>query len=279
MLAHGLNVLGAPRAKHKRMTPGGKWLVNSMKRPRPMVVTPPTPSTQEKPGQPPSDAIVLFDGKNFDEWVMVVKRRKPPKVVGPAWKIENGYMEVVPGTGDLRSKREFGDCQIHIEWATPTKVKGRGQGRGNSGVFLIGQCEVQVLDSYNNDTYPDGQAGALYGKYPPLVNACRRPGEWQTYDIVFYAPRYEGNKMVKPASLTVFHNGIVIHHAVNPGGRSRKIRLGLQDHRNPVRYQNIWVRELHGYDYAPSVGEKSEPKEKSSQGKVKSKKASSRPAR
>lgn len=159
---------GAARdqAKPKPMAPGGQWTVHSQERPRPPVIVPPTASTPEQPGQPPSDAIVLFDGTNLSEWEGWAKRAKPPAVVEPGWKIENGYMEVVPGSGDLQSKREFGDSQIHVEWATPAEVKGDGQGRGNSGFFLLGICEIQVLDSYGNDTYPDGQAGGLYGIYP-----------------------------------------------------------------------------------------------------------------
>jgi len=245
----------AEKSKPKRMTPGGKWEAGSMERPRPMVITPPTPATLEEAGRPPSDAIVLFDGSGFDEWEMYAKRAKPPQAIEPAWKLTDGFMEVVARTGDLHSKRDFGDCQIHVEWATPAEVKGASQGRGNSGVLLLGQCEIQVLDSFENDTYPDGQTGALYGKYPPLVNVCRKPGEWQTYDIVFFAPRFEGEEMTRPASLTVLHNGVVIHHAANPGGRAERIRLGLQDHNNPVRYRNVWVRELRDYDYVAGASD------------------------
>ena len=221
---------------------GTKWPSKSMERPRPVVVT---PAAITNPGGAPSDAVVLFDGTNLNAWEMVQKWKKdknPRPVVTPTWKVASGYMEAIEQSGDLRTKRAFGDCQIHIEWATPSEVKGDGQGRGNSGIMLGGLCEVQVLDSYENDTYPDGQAGAIYAKYPPLVNASRKPGEWQTYDIIFHAYR-EG----RPAMLTVIHNGVVIHHGVDPRSRTQEITIGLQDHKNPVRYRNIWVRALAGY--------------------------------
>lgn len=213
------------------------WPPKSMDRPRPEIIRPP------EPGKAPSDAIVLFDGSSFDAWELVGKRENAGKVIESNWKLENGYMEIRPPRGDLTSKREFGDCQIHIEWATPSVVKGEGQGRGNSGILLIGQAEIQVLDSYRNDTYPDGQAGAIYKKHPPLVNASRKPGEWQSYDIVYIAPKTEKGKKT-PAQLTVFHNGILIQYAVDPGGSKERIKIRLQDHNNPVRYRNIWVREL-----------------------------------
>ena len=157
-------------------------------------------------------------------------------------------MEVHPPRADLTSRREFGNCQIHVEWATPSVVEGDGQGRGNSGVILLGQGEIQVLDSYQNDTYPDGQAGAIYGKFPPLVNPSRRPGEWQTYDIVFFSPSVENGAIRSCAQLTVFYNGLLIHHAIDPGGSEERVKILLQDHNNPTRFRNIWVRELKGYD-------------------------------
>ncbi len=232
----------AEAPKPEPRTPLG-WPIHSREMPQPVVITPPTESTQEAPGAPPSDAIVLFDGTNFDAW-----QPSPPKEgkkIG--WKIENGYMEVVPGTGAIEAKQRFGDIQLHLEWATPSEVKGDGQGRGNSGVKLLPLLEVQVLDSYENVTYPDGQAAAIYGKYPPLVNASRKPGEWQYYDIVFYAPKVKDGQMIEPGSVTVFHNGILVHHAAKIEGNVDKVILHLQDHRNPVRYRNIWVRELHPY--------------------------------
>jgi len=236
--------------------PGGKWRVHDGQRPQPPVVTPGTPSTQNRPGKAPSDAIVLFDGTDLSHWESVHG--------GPAkWKVRGTWMEVVPKTGDIQTKDHFGDIQLHIEWRAPTLVKGEGQGRGNSGVFLLGRYEIQVLDCYNNLTYPDGTTAAIYGQYPPLVNACRKPGEWQTYDIVFIAPRWQDEKLVSPAILTVFHNGIVVHHAtaaLGPTGHRNLPSyatphpptgpLRLQDHGDLVRYRNIWVRPLKGYDEA-----------------------------
>ncbi len=166
-------------------------------------------------------------------------------------------MESVAGAGYVFSKQEFGDCQLHIEWASPTKVKGDGQGRGNSGVFLMGMFEIQVLDSFKNTTYADGSAGSLYGQYPPLVNASRGPGAWQSYDIIFKAPRFDdAGKVSSPAVITVLHNGVVIHHGSEAFGPTAWIvhddyaakkstgPIGLQDHGNPVRFRNIWIREL-----------------------------------
>lgn len=224
-----------------------KWRVHDAYRPQPPIITPGTASTQKKPGRPPSDAIVLFDGSDLSGWVTGDK---------PAtWKVENGYMEA-NRTGSITSKEKFGSCQLHVEWATPTEVNGESQGRGNSGVIIMGCYEVQVLDSFNNRTYADGQAGAIYGQYPPLVNASRGPGEWQTYDIIFEAPKFEGQKVVKPAYLTVIHNGVLLHHRAKVLGRVAhkfaakysphpdKLPLLLQDHGNPVRYRNIWYRPL-----------------------------------
>lgn len=230
--------------------PGGKWRVHDDTRPRPAVVTP-----GETAADPPSDAIVLFDGKNLDEWVM-------DKDGSPAdWIVEDGHLEVPPkgsGTGGyLRTVREFGDIQLHVEWASPAEVSGNSQGRGNSGVFLLENYEVQVLDSYENKSYADGQASALYGWKPPLVNAARKPGQWQTYDIIFEAPEWdsEGN-LLKKAYVTVIHNGVVTHHRqpyLGPTGHKKvanynQVRetgpIRLQDHGNPTRFRNIWVREL-----------------------------------
>lgn len=224
------------------------WDIHDMERPRPEVVTPGTSPTMGM--QPPADAVVLFDGTGLDAW--------ETHDGNPAgWKIEDGYMEVVAGTGSIRTKEAFGDVQLHLEWASPAVVEGEGQGRGNSGVFFMGRYEVQVLDSYQNDTYPDGQAAALYGQYPPLVNATRPPGAWQTYDIIFRRPHFdaEGN-LIKPARVTVFHNGIVVQdnrellgptshkqrtpYQMHPGA----LPFGLQDHGNPVRFRNIWIRPL-----------------------------------
>lgn len=243
--------------------PGGKWRVHDGRRPQPPIVTPGTCSTQEQPGKPPSDAVVLFDGTDLSHWISFDRDGNPKP---PGWKVENGYMEVVGGTGSIQSKETFGDCQIHVEWMAPYPPTGRDQGRGNSGVIIMGHYEIQVLDSYQNITYPDGQAAAMYGQFPPLVNACRPAGQWQTYDIIFEAPKFEGDTLVKPAYVTVLHNGVVVHHRQAFLGRVvwRQLAtysphppegpLVLQDHGNPVRYRNIWVRRLGGYDQGEPAG-------------------------
>ncbi len=228
---------------------GQKWKVHDKERPQPRIVDPGATDAD-----PPSDAMVLFGGTDLSGWVHQNDGR-------PAeWKVENGYMEVVPKTGGIRTKEEFGDCQLHLEWAAPEEVVGESQGRGNSGVFLMGKYEIQVLDCYENPTYADGTAAAVYGEFPPLVNACRPPGAWQSYDIVWIAPRFEGEKLASPARVTVFHNAVVVHHDVELTGPTshRKILpwephpaacpLALQDHGNPVRFRNIWYRPLKGYD-------------------------------
>jgi Domain of Unknown Function (DUF1080) len=199
----------------------------------------------------PSDAIVLFDGKDLSNWSSVRDN-------GPArWDVIDGAMVVKAGTGGIKSKHEFNDVQLHIEWATPAEVKGESQGRGNSGVFLQGVYEVQVLDSFNNKTYFHGQAGSIYKQYPPLVNASRKPGDWQSYDIIYHAPIFEDDGKVKSkATMTVLHNGVLIqdhaviygettHEPVQPVYKKHgKGPIMLQDHGNPVRFRNIWVREL-----------------------------------
>ena len=194
---------------------------------------------------PPSDAVILFDGTDLSGWTK-------PNGQPAGWKVEDGAM-VVHGGGGVVSEKTFGDAQIHIEFATPAEVKGEGQGRGNSGVYVQGRYEVQVLDSFGNSTYPNGQCGAIYGHHAPLVNACRKPGEWQTYDIIFHAPRFEDGKEVKNAVMTVFHNGVLIQdHAAVPSPTTASPRkeeptdgpLFLQDHGAPVRYRNIWYRPL-----------------------------------
>jgi len=227
------------------MLPDLPYRVHDPARPHPRVVTP-----SAQPGGAPSDAIVLFDGKDLSQWTPT---RQP-------WKVENGYMEVASNAGDLRTKEKFGDVQLHIEWAAPAQIRGNSQNRGNSGVFLQGRYEVQVLDSSANLTYADGQAGAIYGQWPPLVNPARKPGEWQSYDIVFEAPRFEGQRLVKPAYLTVFLNGVLLHNRKEVMGptvhrqlakyapQPEEDSLVLQDHQNPVRYRNIWVRRLATYD-------------------------------
>ncbi len=198
------------------------------------------------PGTPPSDAVVLFDGTDLSQW-------SDGKGGDAQWKVAGGVMEV-NGTGSIVTKRTFGDQQVHIEFATPAEVKGDGQGRGNSGVYIQGRYEVQVLDSYESATYSNGQCGAVYGLAPPLVNACRPPGEWQTYDIVFRAAHVESDgAAVQPATITVFHNGVLVQDhfviekstraAMQAGGREDG-PLYLQDHGNPVRYRNVWIRPL-----------------------------------
>ena len=238
--------------KDTPVIPGSTFTVHDPDRPQPRIVTPGTCSTPEKPAAPPSDAIVLFSGKDLSGWT--------GKGGVAQWKVEQGYVEVVPGTGSITTRAHFGDCQLHLEWAAPTVVKGDGQGRGNSGVFLMDIYEIQVLDCYQNPTYSDGTTGAIYGQYPPLVNACRQPGAWQTYDIIWEAPRFDGDKLRTPAYVTVLQNGIVLHHRKELQGPTehRKLAtyrphppvgpLSLQDHGDLVRYRNIWYRPLTGYD-------------------------------
>lgn len=230
-----------------------------MDRPRPRVVDPPSFSTQEKAGKAPSDAVVFFDGSDLSAWKSQKKSEDGKDAA--RWKVENGYMEVVRGTGSIQTREEIeGDAQWHIEWATPEEVKGNSQGRGNSGVFIGGFPEVQVLDSYDNDTYPDGQAASLYGQHPPMVNACRKPGEWQTYDIIVVRQKKdESGKVTEPGSITVLHNGIVVHFARQKGGQRPSGGLSLQDHGNPVRYRNIWARKINLVDPG---SEGTSPKEK-----------------
>jgi hypothetical protein len=228
-----------------------QWKIHDLNRPVPPVIDPGTASTPDVPGRAPSDATVLFDGKDLSKWSD--KAGKPAK-----WKVENGYMEVVPETGYIFTRAAFGDCQLHVEFAEPTPPTGESQDRGNSGVFLMGLYEIQVLDSYQNKTYADGQAAAVYGQYPPLVNASRPPGEWQTYDIIFHGPRFtKDGKLLHPARVTVLHNGVLVQDNVLLTGPTangkrppyklhpEKLPLSLQDHGDPVRFRNIWIRELH----------------------------------
>jgi hypothetical protein len=227
-----------------------KWKIHDLNRPVPPVIDPGTASTQETPGRAPSDAVILFDGKDLSKWAD--KDGKPAK-----WKVENGYAEVVPDTGYIFTRDAFGDCQLHVEFAEPSPGQGESQERGNSGVFLMGLYEIQVLDSYQNKTYADGQASAVYGQYPPLVNAARPPAQWQTYDVIFHGPRFTGGKLRSPARVTVLHNGVLVQDNVELTGPTAhgerppykpgpdKLPLALQDHGDPVRYRNIWIRELH----------------------------------
>jgi hypothetical protein len=233
------------------MQPNGKWHIHDPKRPQPRVVTP-GPAGDPLPA--PSDAVVLLgNGADVSAWQMVTDGS------AVTWPMKDGVLQ--SGKGMIQTKEQFSDVQLHVEFATPSEVKGNSQGRGNSGVFLAGVFEIQVLDSYQNQTYPDGQASAMYGQYPPLVNASRPPGQWQTYDIVFMAPRFSAAGQVeRPATATVFHNGVVVHNATPFWGPTEHKMIGkylpaqvkgpvkLQDHGNPVRFRNIWIRTLKGYD-------------------------------
>lgn len=247
----------APKVNHDLgfddtpMLPGLPYHVHDYKRPHPPVVTP-----ANTPGGAPSDAIVLFDGKDLSHWQTATKTGR----VDPSWKLANGYFECVPKTGDLVSKEKFGDVQLHIEWSEPEGMTTHSQARGNSGVILMSRYEIQVLDSYKDLTYADGQAGAIYGQWPPLANAVRPPGQWNSYDIVFEAPKFEGDKVVKPVYFTVFLNGVLLHNRKEAIGAMiyRQVAhytphpaedsLMLQNHGNSVRFRNIWARKLTGYD-------------------------------
>ena len=210
--------------------------------PEPPIVTP-----GAKDSQPPSDAIVLFDGKDLSKW-------QSADGGGPArWKLVDGGAMEVSG-GSIRTKEQFGDVQLHVEWASPAEVKGSDQGRGNSGVYLQGRYEIQVLDSYQNKTYPNGQAASFYGNAAPLVNASRKPGEWQSYDIIFHAPKKDSSGKSTPGSFTVLHNGVLVQDHIPVQGKATTAAefkgdsptgpIILQDHGNPVRYRNIWLRKL-----------------------------------
>jgi hypothetical protein len=227
----------------------GRWLQHDISRPKPPVVEPVgSPPVARMPV--PRDAVVLFDGSNLDAWRTDGGR-------SARWKVSDGFLEVAPGTGAIHTRDKFGDVQLHVEWASPSPAVGKGQDRGNSGIFLMGQFEIQVIDSYHADTYADGQAGALYGQYPPLANASRPPGEWQTYDIAFRRPRFDhAGKLLEPARFTLIHNGILVQNNeelwggtnwLEPAPYDRRADRGpieLQDHGHKVRFRNIWLREL-----------------------------------
>ena len=231
--------------------PGQQWRVHDIDRPMPTVIEPGTFSTQEQAGKPPSDAIVLFDGSSLDGWTN-------SKGESAGWQLVDGdAMEVVPRTGDIRTKAEFGTCQLHVEWCAPTEIYADSQGRGNSGVFLLGLYEIQVLDGYDNPTYADGVTAAIYGQYPPLVNACVPPGEWHVYDVVFESPVFEEGVLTTPATMTVLHNGVLVHLRQEMQGPTQHRQLAnyktqhgpkgplvLQDHGDKVQFRNIWVRDL-----------------------------------
>jgi hypothetical protein len=232
--------------------PGTPWRIHDAARPHPPIIAP-----GAAPGAPPADALVLFNGTDLSQWAHM--RNGQP--VASEWPVREGYFETGAGTGSIVTREAFGDVQLHLEFATPDPAEGASQNRGNSGVILMGRYEVQVLDSFENVTYADGQAAAIYGEYPPLVNVARRPGEWQTYDIIFEAPRFNGATLVRPAYLTVLWNGVLVHHrrplmgstsaTATPHGYTphpTELPLTLQDHAHPVRYRNIWIRRLAGGD-------------------------------
>ena len=242
--------------KDTPILPGLPWHVHDPDRPHPPVVTPAT-----TPGGPPSDAIVLFDGKDLSQWTSHASTITHAGNTGPAeWKVGGGYVEIVPHTGDIATKEKFGDIQLHVEWSSPNPPVSTSQCRGNSGVLLMGRYEVQVLDPWNNPTYADGQASAIYGQWPPLANPGRKPGDWNVYDIFFDAPRLDGDKVLKPAVITVVFNGVLVQNHKEPMGpmvyrqvahyvaQPAEDSLVLQNHNNPVRFRNIWVRKLSAYD-------------------------------
>ena len=230
--------------------PGQKYRVHDSTRPQPRIVT---PAPVEAPFAPPADARALFDGTDLSAWESVKGGDAP-------WTLENGFMLVAPKSGNIRTRAALGDGQFHVEWAAPEVVVGESQGRGNSGVFLMSLYEIQVLDCYDNPTYPDGTTGGIYGQWPPLVNACRKPGEWQTYDIIWEGPRFDGEKLTRPARVTVIQNGVLLHHAKELLGPTRhksepayaphpaEAPLMLQDHGDLVRFRNIWFRPATDYD-------------------------------
>lgn len=229
--------------------PGQKWRVHDMERPRPVKVTP-APYVHEAP---PADAIVLFDGKDLAQWATQLPGGP---LLEPRWKVEDGYIEIVPRSGRLVTKEKFGDCQLHVEWMVPKGSPGKGQGVGNSGVELMTRYEIQVLESNEHETYADGGAGAVYGVWPPLVNPSRPMGEWNVYDIFFEAPRFDGDKLVKAACVTVLFNGVLVQNHKDFLGTTawRRVAtyaahpaeqpLSLQDHSQTVRFRNIWLRKL-----------------------------------
>jgi Domain of Unknown Function (DUF1080) len=224
-----------------------RWLQHDTSRPKPPVIE---PVSGLSPAPAPKDAVILFDGNNLGAW-------QTPEGRPARWKITDGFMEVAPGTGPIQTKGKFGDVQLHVEWASPNPPVGKSQDRGNSGIFLMGAYELQVIDSYKADTYADGQAGALYGQYPPLANASRPPGAWQTYDIAFRRPRFGADgKLLEPARFTVIYNGILIQNNEELWGGTNWLEsapyehhadrgpIELQDHGHKVRFRNIWLREL-----------------------------------
>ena len=247
----------APQPAHHAMEPGGRWQVHDPRRPQPQIVTPGATFSQGAPA--PSDAEVLFDGKGLGKW-------QTDKGENAAWRTQDDYVETKSHGGGIRTRGRWADFQLHVEWSTPNPPVGTGQGRGNSGILINNMYEIQVLDSYKSEVYPDGQAGAVYGQSPPLVNASKPPGEWQTYDILFESPRWNGKgELVKKAVVTVLHNGVVVQNrcelvggtdGINsavpyystskyPPPHPPEVFIELQDHPGPDRFRNIWIRSLH----------------------------------
>jgi Domain of Unknown Function (DUF1080) len=228
--------------------PGMPWRVHDLRRPRPKAVQP-----GKIDSAPPADARILFGGKDLSEWY---HPGMEDEIYEPQWKVhQNGYFEIEPRSGSILTIDSFGSCQLHIEWMVPEGTIGTSQGRGNSGIKFMERYEVQVLDSFNNKTYADGQAASIYGQYPPLVNASREQGQWQTYEIFFEAPKYEGVKLLKAPNMTVIHNGILVQlhrELTGPTGLRGNAKeevppvapIMLQDHGNRIRFRNIWIREL-----------------------------------
>jgi hypothetical protein len=241
-----------PRAEYDApFIMGSTWRIHDPARPHPRQVEPGTTGTPEHAGMPPEDAIVLLDGRNLSGWVHV-ETGQPAQ-----WRLDpRGFVEVAPGTGDIQTKAEIGDCQLHVEWAARPEAEGE-RTRSNSGVFMMGRYEIQVLDCYKwPSSNADQTTAGIYGQYPPLVNACRRPGEWQTFDLVWIAPRFDGEKLVSPAYLTLFFNGVLVHHHQQVNGPTGHFLVApyephppvgpvrLQDHGHPVRFRSIWCRPL-----------------------------------
>ena len=261
-LAAGYGALAQTEAidgfKDTPMEPNGKWHVHDPDRPQPPVVTPGATFSQN--ASAPSDAEVLFDGKDLSKW-------ENNQGQDATWKVQDGYVETAARGGGIRTRGTWADFQLHVEWAAPNPPHGTGQGRGNSGILINNMYEVQVLDSYNAKTYPDGQAGAIYGQSPPLVNACKPPGDWQSYDIIFESPRWNAQgELTKKAIITVLQNGVIVQNhyeligmtdGINaalpwrslskyPEPHAPEVFIELQDHNNPVRFRNIWVRRIGG---------------------------------
>jgi len=233
------------------LIPGQNWKVHDSSRPHPAKI-----AARPVLSAPPADADVLFDGKDLSKWRM---KSRSGETAPANWKVQDGYVEIVSPKGmrwNLITQAAYGDCQLHLEWLIPASETGKGQAGGNSGVELMSRYEIQVLESHENKTYADGQAASLYGQWPPMVNASSPKGQWNSYDIFFEAPRFDGEKLVKPGYVSVVHNGVLVHHRreiLGPAAHRRNAPykahaaeepLSLQDHGHPVRYRNIWIRRL-----------------------------------